>query len=192
MTSTYPRPFLPFFPAAPFLPPAVGGPSKSSIELALLILVPGRLGGTVAALPLPVLTFSAEGVPKPPSVGGGGTLPFALLSDGVPSISDEVDAARCGGANPGRGEGVGPESGAPLTFRSGPAPALGGGGVAEGDGVFSAPAFLLTHLFNSGSYTNELASPSFARMGLLGCDISPSFFAPPPNQPLRPHPFLAG
>lgn len=35
---------------------------------------------------------------------------------------------------------------------------------------------------------NELASPSLARMGLLGSGVL-SFLAPPPNQP-KPQPFL--
>jgi hypothetical protein len=131
------------------------------------MLVPGLLGGPVGgpALPLLALLLIAGGAPNPPPRRGGGALP--LISGEVPSISDDLEAARWGGPDPGRGAEVKFAPGGPLTARGGPV-ALGGGGVAEGVGVFSAPAFLLTHLFNSGSYTNELASPSLARIGLLG------------------------
>lgn len=46
---------------------------------------------------------------------------------------------------------------------------LGGGGVAVFAWFCSAPAFLLTQRFSSGSYTKLLASPSFALIGLFGC-----------------------
>jgi len=49
----YPLPFFVFF-APPFL--AMGGPRRSSMLLALLMLVPGRLGGPVA---LPFETLRA-------------------------------------------------------------------------------------------------------------------------------------
>lgn len=193
MTSTYPRPFLAFLAPA-FLPPALGGPRRSSIELALLMLVPGRLGGPGGgpAFPLVALLLIAGGAPNPPSRSDGGALP--LTSSEAPSISEDIDEARGEGPDPERDAEVklSPEPpGGPLTLRGGPV-ALGGGGVAEGVGVFSAPAFLLTHRFKTGSYTNELVSPSFARIGLFGCDMSPSFFAPPPNHPPIPQPFLAG
>ena len=54
MTSTYPLPF--FFPfAVPFLPPVDGGPSKSSMLLALLMPVLGLLGGAVGGPEPPIL-----------------------------------------------------------------------------------------------------------------------------------------
>jgi len=40
----YPLPFFALF-TVPFLLPVLGGPNKSSMELALLIPVPGLLGG---------------------------------------------------------------------------------------------------------------------------------------------------
>lgn len=70
--------------------------------------------------------------------------------------------------------------------------ALGGGGVAVLAGTISAPGFLLTHRFKSGSYTKLLASPSFARIGLPG-DWSPAgggVSAFLPNHPEKPQPFL--
>lgn len=96
-------------------------------------------------------------------------------SVGGPSNSADValvtmaDTDRCGGATPpmGLGADVCSTAGAPLTLRGGPA--LGGGGVADGPSCApSLPAFLLTHLFSSGSYTKLLSSPSFALIGLFG------------------------
>jgi hypothetical protein len=120
------------------------------MELALLMLVPGRLGGPVGgpALPLLALLLIAGGAPNPPPPSGGGALP--LISCEAPSIPDDLDAARCGGPEGGRGADVKFAPGGPLTARGGPV-ALGGGGVAVGVGVFSAPAFLLIHRFCSGS-----------------------------------------
>lgn len=46
--------------------------------------------------------------------------------------------------------------------------ALGGGTTAAGGGV-SAPTFLLTHRFSTGSYTKEVSSPSLALIGPLPC-----------------------
>ena len=110
------------------------------------MLVPGRLGGPVGGptLPLLALLTIAGGAPNPPAVVGGGALPSE-----VPSISDDPEAARCGDPEGGRGADVKFAPGGPLTDRGGPA--LGGGGVAEGAGVCSAPAFLLIHRFCSGS-----------------------------------------
>ena len=170
ITSTYPRPFFPFFAPA-FLPPALGGPRRSSIELALLMLVPGRLGGPAggSVLPLLALLLMAAVAPSPPPRRSGSALP--LTSGEAPSVSDEFNTLRCGWPELRRGVDVklslACPPGGPLTLRGGPV-ALGGGGVAEDVGVFSAPAFLFTHLFKSGSYTNELASPSLARIGLFG------------------------
>jgi len=102
-----------------------------------------------------------------------------------------ADTDRCGGALPlmALGADVGSIAGEPLTLRGGPA--LGGGGVADGPSCApSFPAFLLTHLFRSGSYTKLLSSPNFALIGLFGWapSIAASFLE---NQPLSPHPFFA-
>jgi hypothetical protein len=130
------------------------------------MLVPGRLGGPGGGPTLPLLTLLliAGGAPNPPPPNGGGALP--PISGEAPPISEDLDTARGGGPDPIRGADVKVSPGGPLTLRGGPV-ALGGGGVAEGDGVFSVPAFLLIHLFKSGSYTKELASPNFALIGLF-------------------------
>lgn len=70
--------------------------------------------------------------------------------------------------------------------------ALGGGGVELLVSDCSAPAFLLTHRFNSGSYTKEEASPNLARIGLLGAEFLSWFLAPTPSQLIRLHPLFAG
>lgn len=59
--------------------------------------------------------------------------------------------------------------------------ARGGGGVAAGGGV-SEPDFLLTHRFSTGSYTNEVSSPSFARIGPVVGEALPSRRKMRPNQ----------
>ena len=66
--------------------------------------------------------------------------------------------------------------GVPGTER-GALPLGGGGGVAGFASVFSAPGFLFTHRFRSGSKTNWLASPSLALTA-----TGPSSFLLPPNQ----------
>jgi hypothetical protein len=83
---------LPFFA---FLAPAfraTGGPNRSSMLLALLILVPGRLGGPVPGCPL-ALPFDTVRV-----IGGGaarvGKLP-SVCPCGLPDA--KADTARCGG-----------------------------------------------------------------------------------------------
>ena len=92
--------------------------------LALLIPVPGRLGGAVGGplLPLLALLLIAGGAAKPfpPTTAPG------CIEGGAPPASD---TARCaiGGI---RGIDVGPAAGGPLAVRGGPAGALGGGGVA--------------------------------------------------------------
>jgi hypothetical protein len=151
ITSTYPLPF--FFPFAPpaFLPPALGGPSKSSILLALLMLVPGRLGGPLPATPLLELLDIFGGIKldtggvgfASPSknAAGGGCMPLSLtalcpIPGGGPLIV--FGALVCP-----------PLPGGPELVLGGPA--LGGGGVADLASVCSAPAFLLTHRFRSGS-----------------------------------------
>lgn len=153
MTSTYPRPFF-LALAVPFLPPAVGGPRRSSMLLALLMLVPGLLGGadTPPILPLDTLLIIAGGAVSSPDDRGGalpvrspfvsGIDPERLLDGGGPA----ADIGR--GADVGPGGPGGPAI--PETARRGPV-AFGGGGVAAGAVVSSAPAFLLTQRFRSGS-----------------------------------------
>lgn len=149
----------------------------------------GRLGGPLGgpvALPLDMDLLIGVAIE-------GGT----ARAGGAPDCPNVVlvamaDTARCGGALPlmALGADVGSIAGEPLTLRGGPA--LGGGAVADGPSCASSlPAFLLTHLFNSGSYTKLLSSPNLALIGLFGCaaSISASFF---PNQPPSPHPFFAG
>lgn len=186
--SIYPRPFLAFLP---FLVPP-GAASKSSMLLAVLKPVPGRLGG-------------ALGGPLPPPLENvlmrtGGAARFEDDGTDVDTGADSSDCvylwarsfveAAGRGANERPGGGGVPDGllpmppGGPLNVRRGP---LGGGGVADGAGVASAPPFLSTQRFRSGSYTKLLASPSLALMGLFACGTSgASFFAPPnhpPNQP---------
>lgn len=159
------------------------------------MLVPGLLGGArggpLPALPSDILLLIVGGAdsPLPPC---GGILPLSPSPCAV-GISAIAEVVRCGGPDGGLGAEVA-AGGAllPLIVLGGPA-ALGGGGVADGVGVFSAPAFLLIQRLRSGSYTKEDCSPSLARMGLLGCEpMSASFFAPPLNQPPSPQPFFAG
>lgn len=71
------------------------------MELALLMLVPGRLGGPGSgpALPLLALLLMAGGATSP-LLSGGGALPPIL--DENPSTSE--DTARVGGPDPWRGE----------------------------------------------------------------------------------------
>ena len=82
----------------------LAGPSKSSMELALLILVPGLLGGPCRwAQHFHCLRFLliAGGAPNPPPTRGG-----CGFSREAPSISEDFDAARCGGPEGGRGADV--------------------------------------------------------------------------------------
>lgn len=153
------------------------------------MLVVGRLGGPLGgpvALPLDMDLLIGVAIDGGTArVGGPSDCPNVVLVA-------MADTARCGGALPlmALGADVGSIAGEPLTLRGGPA--LGGGGVADGPScVPSLPAFLLTHLFNSGSYTKLLSSPNLALIGLFGCvaSIAASFFE---NQPPSPHPFFAG
>ena len=127
MTSTYRLPF-PFFPLV--VPPALGPggpPSKSSILVAPLIPVDGRLGG---ALP-------GNGTP-------GGPAPCVTLP------------GRLGGPEPGAGlpalgvGGIG--AGGGLAIPIGGGAIFGGGGVGAADAAASAGEALgLTQRFVSGS-----------------------------------------
>lgn len=141
MTSTYLPPlFLPLV-VPPFR--GAGAPSKSSILLALLMLVAGRLGGP-----------DKGGPPARPPIGGGAEaegkpvcgVAGDALTDGVPEGGPLAGVkVRKGGPDMG-----GPAGGAvaALTFLLGP---LGGGGVAADGAAASAPPFLLTHFLRSGS-----------------------------------------
>lgn len=156
MTSTYPRPFF-FAFAVPFLPPALGGPRRSSILLALLILVPGLLLGAEEPAALPFDTLLLMGGGAISSLAAGGVPPRLSARPSFPGALDVKRAREGGGpeADIGRGAEVGPLGvpvgpTAPDTARRGPV-AFGGGGVAVGVGVSSAPAFLLTQRFKSGS-----------------------------------------
>jgi hypothetical protein len=153
------------------------------------MLVVGRLGGPLGgpvALPLDMDLFIGVAIE-------GGTARVGGPSDCLNVVLVTMaDTARCGGALPlmALGADVGSIAGELLTLRGGPT--LGGGGVADGPScALSLPAFLLTHLFNSGSYMKLLSSPNFALIGLFGCapSIAASFFE---NQPPSPHPFFAG
>lgn len=150
MTSMYPLPFF-FFAAAltdalAFL--GTGGPSRSSILLALLIediAVPGLLLGAVPGAPwmLPLLAWRImPGGAKPPCCSGG----CSFAGNGV-LVSDT--ARCCGGPADGIG-GRGCNAGPADAVRGGPV-ARGGGGAAVLASVCSAPAFLLTQRFSSGS-----------------------------------------
>jgi hypothetical protein len=142
ITSTYLPPFF-FFTVPPTLRWPPGGPlSRSSRLLALLMPVPGRLGGP---LPPPFI------IPPGTAESGAAALP---PSPGVPT--------REGGPDPGivaltilEGgplEGGPEEPTAPLTALEGGPLARGGGGVAAlAVALSSPPPFLLTHFFRSSS-----------------------------------------
>jgi hypothetical protein len=115
--------------------------------LALLMLVVGRLGGPLggpAALPLETDLLIGRGP-------GGAESPLGLSNDCDGLLVTDADTARCGGALLLVGPGVDMDSpDDAIAVRGGPA--LGGGGVADDISELpSLPAFLLTHLFNSGS-----------------------------------------
>jgi hypothetical protein len=142
ITSTYLPPLFLALTVPPFLGP--GAPSKSSMLLALLILVAGRLGGAEAGGP-PVI---------PPSGGGA-------EADGKPVCGVAGDAVSEGGPEGGPLAGVkvrdgGPDIGGPAGGAAAPLALLlggplGGGGVAADGVAASAPPFLLIHFLRSGS-----------------------------------------
>jgi hypothetical protein len=191
ITSTY-RPLLrPFFAPAFLGPPPA--PKRSSMLLALLRLVAGRLGGLKgASLPLLCVLACLIIIGGPPLPPGGAKLSalwletkLLLLRDtGGPIGGAAIDPM--GGALPGGPPGGG---GVPLPLREA---ARGGGGVADLAGVSSAPAFLLTHRLSSGSKTKLLASPRLARTA-FGASPGIGFsFAGllPLNQPAENQPFF--
>lgn len=145
ITSTYRLFFAPFaaFTLGPFLGPPIAGPNKSSISLAPLMPVPGRLGGPAKLLLLAVLLIA----------GGAARLPaLSACGNALPLISDVPENDRCGGADAelkDRDIAGGAPCGPMLGGREGPA--LGGGAADDGFGALSAPACLLIHRFCSGS-----------------------------------------
>lgn len=151
--------------------------------LALLMLVAGRLGGPLGG---PTLWFETD------RAMGGGTLRPSRPADwgGVTTVSGGPGGGADARPIPPMGGGGGVEgmwgAGDELEDRGGP---FGGGGVDFLASVFSAPAFLLIHRLSSGSYTKLLCSPSLALIGLFaGSGLS--FLLPPPNQLVKPQPFL--
>jgi hypothetical protein len=141
MTSTYPRPRLAFFAVPPFLA-APAGPRRSSIELALLMPVLGRLGGPLpGASPLRASPGAMgesvlAGVPEPEE-GCGVAVGFVEklgVGWGGPWLTG---VARILGGPGGAPSGP-PKLDGPLTDR-GPAGPFGGGGVAEAVGVGAPP-----------------------------------------------------
>lgn len=156
--------------------------------LALLMLVAGLLGGPLGGPAALVLeaerAIGTADTPKLSCEGG-------FESSGV-ALRDPARASMGGGALLLliKGGGIPADGGGVLVTDRG---AFGGGGVAVLASTFSAPGFLLIHRFSSGSYTKLLASPSFARIGLLGDSDGDgdSGFLEPPNQPEKPHPFFA-
>lgn len=177
MTSIYLPLFLGFF-CAPFL--GAAAPSKSSMLLALLILVAGRLGGRLGG-PAPTSDPETDRLGPKGEGPSWADNPLPGPNGGAPELVTGL-----GGAPPPPP----PPSAADLGAD------LGGGGVAFLTSTFSAPGFLLIHRLSSGSKTKLLASPSFARMGfpaVLGegeASAMDSFFLPPPNQPPKPQPFF--
>jgi len=147
------------------VPPAfrgAGAPSKSSILLALLIAVAGRLIG--GAKPAP---GTMGGVPElavlwgPPISAGLALLAGVPRPDGGPLEAERGGATILGietlldmrGGAPALGMTVAVGGrGAPveLILRLGPV-ALGGGGVALALAVALPGSFLFTHFFRSGS-----------------------------------------
>ena len=147
MTSTYLPLFLPFF--APPLLPEVGGAAlrRSSMLLALLMLVPGRLGGAIAPPPEADL-----------AIGGAPPDADRAIEGAPPKLSEDAILPRVPGIDMGGGTLILPPmgggvliggGGVPLTERD-PNP-FGGGGAADLASVFSAPGFLLIHRLSSGS-----------------------------------------
>lgn len=152
ITSIYPRPFFFFPPAAAFLAPGIAGPSRSSIELALLMLVPGLDGGPLGG-PFPPLCALkllsiAGGAVRPGPPGGADALGGAASPAPKAGPSSDPEPIREGGP-----AGLGALVGGPpvaLAVLGGPA-ILGGGGVPVDFGVASAPAFLSTQRFKLAS-----------------------------------------
>ena len=166
MTSTY-RPlfrgFLPFGRG-----PAL---SRSSILLALLIPVAGRVGGPLAVLVLETERIIGAGPCPGPAAGAGSgvSIPSGVavpagvtVAGGFRPDGDEVSDPLGGPAGPPGGALERPTSeleGGPGVAMGGRgvaaaergAPPFGGGGVAFLAALSSGPAFLLTHRFWSGS-----------------------------------------
>lgn len=154
ITSTYLPPF--FFPFT--VPPFRGPASKSSILLAVLNELAGRIGGTAAPpieggriipAPSPFVPASEAGVPtRLGGPEGGKPGPDPLVGGRAPGGAPVPLPALLGG--PLGGPIGGPIDPAPLATRLG-GPPRGGGGVAATGAAASAPPFLLTHFFRSSS-----------------------------------------
>ena len=149
ITSTYRPPFF-FFAAAPFR--GCAAPSKSSMLLALLMLVLGRDGGPEASGGRP----SIGGFAGAPSASD--PRPGVLERDEMPigGGMEELLGVDVGGLRPAPPGGGGPPMGGPAVpleaaLAAAGGPPRGGGGVAEGLAVSVAPAFLFTHFLSSGS-----------------------------------------
>jgi hypothetical protein len=132
--------YLPFLTAGFFFPPAAlgaTGPSRSSISLALLILVLGLLGGRDGGIP-PDSAVTGPGC-------GGCALVDLWIGGGIPRPeggppATEVGESGCAGLPMPEGGGI-----MPLAGLLGGAIDFGGGGVAAAGVAASAPPFLLTH-----------------------------------------------
>jgi len=145
--------FLPLVPLL-FTPAFLGAaaPSKSSIELALLILVPGLLGGPDALIALPFDACLLMAMPEAENAIPGGAKDGGPEPIASPVPSDKPETFLEGGAILGAevGPGVLLDVGGLLADRGGPG-ARGGGGVAVEAGVLSPLPFLLTQRFCSWS-----------------------------------------
>ena len=152
ITSTYRPPFfLPRPPAGPFR--AVGAPSRSSIELALLNDVDGRGGGGASPSPGPGAepAILLGGVSLDTDRGRGGGPPRDDDNAGLPAI-DEGAKPPGPAEDDGRLDAIGgvlPKLATLGALLGGPIRLGGGGGVA--DGVALPGSFLLTHFFSSVS-----------------------------------------
>lgn len=108
------------------------------------MLVLGLVGGALGGLPTVALTLDAE------RAIGGALLRFSM-DTAWDSLCPGGSRVRGGALNPLEGGGGVPEGGGGVPLLTDRGPALGGGGVADFASTFSAPGFLLIHLFSSGS-----------------------------------------
>jgi hypothetical protein len=169
ITSTY-RPFFGAFFAPLFAPPSgVPAPSRSSILLALLVAVPGLLGGARPPGPPRGLFSASAAVTLGGSVGakaGNAPPPPAALLVALAGVPVLLGGPLGGPINPGLAiDGIDGIDGIAETLRGGP---IGGGArmpagppmegvplAARGGGGVAVPAFAasglsgLTHFFRS-------------------------------------------
>lgn len=135
ITSTYRPPF--FLPLAPVPLRGNAAPRRSSILLALLMLVAGLLGGAEGGPPATLLALEAVRF-----IDGG-------MADGPERFGDE--AALTGGVGLSGGAELEGPGGGGVPVPGGRGVPRGGGGVADLGALSSAPAALLTQRFWSGS-----------------------------------------